>query len=49
MAASAGARLAGKVCLVTASTAGIGLGIAKRLGREGAAVMVRHLQALYAC
>ena len=44
MAASAGARLAGKVCLVTASTAGIGLGIAKRLGREGAAVMVRHLQ-----
>jgi NAD(P)-dependent dehydrogenase (short-subunit alcohol dehydrogenase family) len=29
-----------QVCLVTASTAGIGLGIARRLGLEGASVMV---------
>jgi len=35
-----GGRLAGKVCLVTASTAGIGLGIARRLGLEGASVMI---------
>lgn len=34
------ARFAGKVALVTASTAGIGLGIAHRLGAEGAAVVI---------
>ena len=33
-------RLAGKVALVTASTAGIGLGIARRLAQEGARVVV---------
>ena len=33
--------ISAQVCLVTASTAGIGLGIARRLGREGASVMVR--------
>ena len=33
-------RFAGRVCVVTASTAGIGLAIAERLGREGAAVVV---------
>ena len=33
-------RLTGQVALVTASTAGIGLGIAERLGREGAKVVV---------
>ena len=33
-------RLTGKVALVTASTAGIGLGISRRLGREGAKVVV---------
>ena len=32
------ARFAGKVAVVTASTAGIGLGIATRLGQEGAKV-----------
>jgi len=34
------ARLDGKVAIVTASTAGIGLAIAKRLGEEGAKVMI---------
>jgi len=34
------AKLAGKVAIVTASTAGIGLAIARRLGREGARVVV---------
>lgn len=33
-------RLEGKVALVTASTAGIGLGIARRLAQEGAAVVI---------
>lgn len=33
-------RFEGKVALVTASTAGIGLAIAERLGREGASVVV---------
>ena len=33
-------RLEGKVAVVTASTAGIGLGIAERLGSEGASVVV---------
>lgn len=33
-------RFAGKVAIVTASTAGIGLGIARRLGQEGAKVVV---------
>ncbi|KAG8094714.1 hypothetical protein GUJ93_ZPchr0012g22209 [Zizania palustris] len=33
-------RLEGKVAVVTASTQGIGLAIAERLGREGAAVVV---------
>jgi dehydrogenase/reductase SDR family member 4 len=33
-------RFAGKVALVTASTAGIGLAIARRLGKEGASVVV---------
>ena len=28
-------RLSGKVAIVTAATAGIGLGIARRLGQEG--------------
>eukprot|EP00891_Asterochloris_glomerata_P000549 jgi/Astpho2/549/Aster-08209 len=34
------ARYTGKVAVVTASTAGIGLGIAKRLGQEGAKVVI---------
>lgn len=33
-------RLVGKVALVTAATAGIGLGIAERLAQEGARVMI---------
>jgi dehydrogenase/reductase SDR family protein 4 len=33
-------RLEGKVAVVTASTQGIGLAIAERLGLEGAAVVV---------
>lgn len=33
-------RFAGKVVIVTASTAGIGLGIATRLAQEGARVMI---------
>ncbi|KAI8475439.1 MAG: hypothetical protein J3K34DRAFT_404955 [Monoraphidium minutum] len=33
-------RLVGKVALVTAATAGIGLGIARRLGQEGARVFI---------
>lgn len=33
-------RLKGKVALVTAATAGIGLGIARRLGQEGASVFI---------
>lgn len=33
-------RFAGKVCIITASTAGIGLGIARRLGQEGASVVI---------
>lgn len=33
-------RLEGKVAIVTASTAGIGLAIAKRLGKEGAHVVI---------
>jgi len=37
---SCSARLDGKVAIVTASTAGIGLAIAKRLGEEGAKVMI---------
>lgn len=37
-------RLEGKVCVVTASTDGIGLAIAKRLGLEGARVVVSSRQ-----
>eukprot|EP00475_Leptophrys_vorax_P042584 TRINITY_DN80237_c0_g1_i1.p1 TRINITY_DN80237_c0_g1~~TRINITY_DN80237_c0_g1_i1.p1 ORF type:complete len:254 (+),score=31.90 TRINITY_DN80237_c0_g1_i1:170-931(+) len=37
---SAPRRLQGKVAVVTASTAGIGLGIAERLGEEGASVVI---------
>lgn len=33
-------RYEGKVALVTAATAGIGFGIAKRLGQEGAKVVI---------
>ncbi len=33
-------RLEGKVAIVTASTAGIGFAIAKRLGEEGARVVI---------
>lgn len=33
-------RYAGKVCLVTASTKGIGLAIAKRMAVEGATVII---------
>lgn len=33
-------RLAGKLAVVTAATAGIGLGIARRLAQEGASVMI---------
>jgi dehydrogenase/reductase SDR family member 4 len=33
-------RLEGKICVVTASTDGIGLAIAKRLGNEGAKIVV---------
>jgi len=33
-------RYEGKVCVVTASTAGIGLAIAERLGMEGGTVVV---------
>ncbi|KAG0714009.1 Dehydrogenase/reductase SDR family member 4 [Chionoecetes opilio] len=39
-AAIQGGRLAGKVAIVTASTDGIGLAIARRLGEEGAQVVV---------
>ncbi|KAL5020970.1 hypothetical protein ScPMuIL_000125 [Solemya velum] len=35
-----GTKLAGKVAIVTASTDGIGLAIAKRLGQDGAKVMI---------
>jgi len=38
-------RLEGKVAIVTASTAGIGLGIARRLAQEGAAVVVSSRKA----
>lgn len=43
-------RLEGKVALVTAATAGIGLAIAERLGKEGARVYIcsRHVQAAQA-
>lgn len=40
MAQNIGKRLDGKVCIVTASTDGIGLAIAKRLGSEGGKVVV---------
>lgn len=40
VAASHARRLEGKVCVVTASTEGIGLAIAKRLGAEGGKVVV---------
>lgn len=33
-------RFEGKVCIITASTAGIGLGIARRLAQEGASVVI---------
>jgi NAD(P)-dependent dehydrogenase (short-subunit alcohol dehydrogenase family) len=33
-------RLTGKVAVVTAATAGIGLGIAERLAQDGAKVMI---------
>lgn len=39
-AASYARRLDGKVCIVTASTEGIGLAIAKRLGAEGGKIVV---------
>lgn len=35
-----GKRFEGKVAIVTASTQGIGFGIAERLGLEGAAVVI---------
>lgn len=35
-----GNRLDGKVCVVTASTEGIGLAIARRLGQEGGKIVV---------
>lgn len=37
-------RLEGKVCVITASTDGIGLAVAKRLGLEGAKVVVSSRQ-----
>lgn len=37
------AKLTGKVAIVTASSRGIGRAIAKRLGREGAAVIVNYV------
>ncbi|KAL8171107.1 hypothetical protein V2J09_022911, partial [Rumex salicifolius] len=37
---SFGKRFAGKVAIVTASTLGIGFGIAQRLGLEGASVVI---------
>ncbi|CAL1530674.1 unnamed protein product, partial [Lymnaea stagnalis] len=40
MAASAVKKLAGKVAIVTASTEGIGFFIARRLGQDGAKVMI---------
>ena len=44
------ALISAQVCLVTASTAGIGLGSARRLGREGASVMVRiHMRRMCVC
>ncbi|XP_050711780.1 dehydrogenase/reductase SDR family member 4-like isoform X1 [Eriocheir sinensis] len=44
-AAMQGGRLAGKVAIVTASTDGIGLAIAQRLGEEGAQVVVSSRKA----
>ena len=38
-------RLVGKVAIVTASTAGIGLGIARRLAMEGAKVVISSRRA----
>lgn len=38
--AISGGRLEGKVAVVTASTQGIGFGIAERLGLEGASVVI---------
>ncbi|CAM8911962.1 unnamed protein product [Rhodiola kirilowii] len=40
MAAAIGKRFVGKVAIITASTQGIGFGIAERLGSEGAAVVI---------
>uniref|UniRef100_A0A1I7YF58 Dehydrogenase/reductase SDR family member 11 n=1 Tax=Steinernema glaseri TaxID=37863 RepID=A0A1I7YF58_9BILA len=38
-------RLEGKVVIITAATAGIGLAIAERLGNEGAAVVISSRKA----
>jgi 3-oxoacyl-[acyl-carrier protein] reductase len=35
-------RLQGKVAIVTGSSSGIGLGVARAFAREGAAVVVNH-------
>lgn len=45
MSATACGRVAGKVALVTGGLGGIGLAIARRLGQEGARVMLADLPA----